>query len=637
MPSSNPRTVLRHLAAWFLRLLCWLLTRLCYRMRILGAEHMPRHGPALLVCNHVSYVDGFIIGACVPRFVRFLIYRPIYEAPALRWFFRLLHGIPIAGGPYAAAALAQAREALLAGHVVCIFAEGAISRTGNVLPFRRGFEHILAGLDVPVIPMHLDQLWGSIFSFQGGRALRKWPQRWRYPVTVSLAPPLPATATAPQVRQAVMELGSTAMLQRPRTMATLPQRFIQTAKQRWSTLCVADATGPQWTRGQALVQCILLAQRLRQRWPQAQRVGVGLPTCSIAALLHVAIMLAGKVPIALDVEGTTEQRGSLLRQYALDLVVTAAPHGLAFPLGCPTVTLDAVAQHTAWDRLWRTVLARCLPTWLVQALWSPSGASSDALATVVSTSDDPARCQGVMLSHRNILATIEGLQQVLTLSLDDRLLGVLPLSHALGGLATLWFPLVAGCGVVYQTTATAQEVGATMARQRVTMLVATPTQYAAYLEAWPPDALVSLRYAVSGTDPLSPALADAFQAKYGVPLVAGYGCAEMAAIVALNIADVPSGTRPQRGSKAGTVGQPLPGVAVRVVDPVTGQMLPPETVGALWLAGAHRMLGYWGQPTPTAPGLHQGWYVTGDLASVDEDGFLRIVGRASSAHGGPAR
>jgi acyl-[acyl-carrier-protein]-phospholipid O-acyltransferase/long-chain-fatty-acid--[acyl-carrier-protein] ligase len=208
--------VVRLLPAFVVRLVCWMLTHTLYRIRVLGGEHIPTQGPALLVCNHVSYVDGLLVGACVPRFVRFLIYRPIYERKALRWLFRLMQAIPIAGGPEAPAALAQARQSLQEGHVVCIFAEGAISRTGDLLPFKRGFEKIIEGLDVPVIPVHLDRLWGSIFSFQGGRVFWKWPKQLPYPVTVSFAAPLPATATAPQVQQVVMELGSAAMAYRPR-------------------------------------------------------------------------------------------------------------------------------------------------------------------------------------------------------------------------------------------------------------------------------------------------------------------------------------------------------------------------------------------------------------------------------------
>ncbi len=625
--------LLRLLPAFVLRLLCWMLTHTLYRIRVVGAEHLPTHGPALLVCNHVSYVDGLLVAACVQRFIRFLIYRPIYEAPALRWLFRLLHAIPITGGPGAPVALAQAREALQAGHVVCIFAEGSITRTGNLLPFKRGFEQIMAGLQVPIIPMHLDQLWNTPLSFQGARVLGSWPPKFPYPVTVSFAAPLPATATAPQVRQAVLELGSTAMLTRPRATATLPRRFIATAKHRWSALCLADTTSQRWTYGQVLVHSLLLARWLRTRWPQARHLGIYLPLSATAALLHVAVALAGKVPIMLDTEESPDVLQATLRQYAIDLVLTARTSQLmlSLPSAIEAIAIDTHLSDTRWVRRLRrlpvTWLVRWLPTALLQALCTEATSDPDALATLVRTADEAESRQGVMLSHRNILATVEGLQQVLPLQRHDCLLGVLPLSHALGALATLWFPLLSGCGVVYHAAAEARTVGDAVARYRATMLVATPARYAAYLDACPTEALRSLRYAVSGTAPLEASLADAFHAKYGVALVAGYGCAEMAAIVALNIADVQYGSRRQLGSKPGTVGQPLPGVALRVVDPSTGQSVPPQTVGVLWLYGPHRMLGYWGQPEQTAQVFREGWYVTGELASLDDDGFLSLVGQ----------
>ena len=137
--------VLRLLPAFVVRLVCWMLTHTLYRIRVVGGEHIPRQGPALLVCNHVSYVDGLLVGACVPRFVRFLIYRPIYEHQSPALAVSPDAGDPYCGGPEAPAALAQARQALQEGHVVCIFAEGAISRTGDLLPFKRGFERILRG------------------------------------------------------------------------------------------------------------------------------------------------------------------------------------------------------------------------------------------------------------------------------------------------------------------------------------------------------------------------------------------------------------------------------------------------------------------------------------------------------------
>src|SRR5262249_56660690 len=124
----------------------WLLTHTIYRIRIEGQQHVPFTGPALLVCNHLSHVDGLLVGACVQRFIRFLVYRPYFQHWAMRPLLTLMKAIPLAPGRQALASIDHARQELQNGHVVCIFAEGSITRTGNMLPFKRGFERILAGL-----------------------------------------------------------------------------------------------------------------------------------------------------------------------------------------------------------------------------------------------------------------------------------------------------------------------------------------------------------------------------------------------------------------------------------------------------------------------------------------------------------
>jgi len=166
-----------------------------YRVRVLGAGHVPAQGGALLVSNHVSLMDGFLVGwAARHRHVRFMIWRPYYDHWALRGVLRALRTIPVnLGGPRAmTAAIQSARRELEAGHVVCIFAEGSVTRTGNLLPFKRGMEKIAEGLDVPVIPVHLDRVWHSIFSFAGGHFFGKTPRRWPYSVTGPPPPERPA-------------------------------------------------------------------------------------------------------------------------------------------------------------------------------------------------------------------------------------------------------------------------------------------------------------------------------------------------------------------------------------------------------------------------------------------------------------
>ncbi|XKE47546.1 1-acyl-sn-glycerol-3-phosphate acyltransferase [Halomonas organivorans] len=181
-----------------LRRLVFLAIHLLYRLRFRGRHHIPAQGPALVVCNHVSFVDAMVVGGASPRPLRFLMDRPIYESPWLHWLFKLVGAIPVdserrdPGG--LRRALEQVSRALRAGEVVMLFPEGRLTPDGEVHRFRRGLELILTRDPVPVVPAGLAGLWGSWTSHHGGRALAKPPRRFRARVALFFGEPLPAEA-----------------------------------------------------------------------------------------------------------------------------------------------------------------------------------------------------------------------------------------------------------------------------------------------------------------------------------------------------------------------------------------------------------------------------------------------------------
>jgi acyl-[acyl-carrier-protein]-phospholipid O-acyltransferase/long-chain-fatty-acid--[acyl-carrier-protein] ligase len=625
----------RTLPALLIRFSLWLLTHTLYRIRVVGQEHVPARGPALLVCNHVSFVDGLLVGGCVQRCIRFLIYRPIYEHKALHWLLRHMQAIPVQSGNAreVVTSLARAQEALRQGHVVCIFAEGAISRTGNLLPFKRGFERITKGLEVPVIPVHLDRVWGSIFSFKDGRFFWKWPQRLPYPVTVSFGAPLPSTVTAQEVRQRIAELGSAAVEQRRTARDLLHLRFIATAKRHWLSFCITDSTGRELTYGKTLIGSLLLAHWLRQHRPHDAMVGLILPASVAGALANIATLLAGKVPVNLNFTAGREAMTSALQQCAIQTIVTSraflARARIAELEGMVCIE-DVLRDMSALQKMWTALVALLVPTRLLQTLCNRQRLHPDALATVVFSSGSTGTPKGVMLSHHNVLSNIEAIQQVFAITRADCVMGVLPLFHSFGFTGTLWLPLVAGCGVAYHPNPLdAKTIGAMVHQHKATILISTPTFYAAYLRACAAAEFASLRYAIAGAEKLRPALAQAFKDKYGFDLLEGYGCTEMAPVVSVNVPDVEYGTYRQIGCKPGTVGHPLPGIGAKIVDRETGAPLPYGQEGLLLVQGPNRMLGYLGQPEKTAEVLRDGWYVTGDVAMIDTDGFIHITDRLS--------
>jgi hypothetical protein len=183
------------LPEFLLRLSAWLLVHVMYRVRARGLDNIPATGPAVLVCNHVSFVDALIIGGMVRRPVRFVMHHRIFAVPVLSYLFRAARAIPIASRRDDEALLEAAYRAiddeLAAGHLVCIFPEGALTPDGRIATFRHGIERILARRPVPVVPMALRGLWDSWFSRRGGRAILKRPRRFRARIELQAAAPLP--------------------------------------------------------------------------------------------------------------------------------------------------------------------------------------------------------------------------------------------------------------------------------------------------------------------------------------------------------------------------------------------------------------------------------------------------------------
>jgi acyl-[acyl-carrier-protein]-phospholipid O-acyltransferase/long-chain-fatty-acid--[acyl-carrier-protein] ligase len=607
------------------------LIALLYRVRVVGAGHVPAQGGVLLVSNHVSLMDGFLVGwAARHRHVRFMIWRPYYEHWALRGVLRTLRTIPVdLTGPRAmTAAIQSARRELEAGHVVCIFAEGSVTRTGNLLPFKRGMEKILEGLDVAVIPVHLDRMWGSIFSFAGGRFFGAKPRRWPYPVTASFGAPLPAPVTAWDARKAVEELGSEAAALAREPGATLAARFVRIARRNWGQFAMADSTGRELTYGRALTAAVLLAAEVRRRPDSERMIGLLLPATVGGALANLGVSLAGKVPVNLNFTGGKEAMVYAAAQCEIRTVITSKVFLTKAKLDAPEGAVyleDILAAMGQGQKLWGLVKARLAPgAWL-----TPKG-DPNGLATVIFSSGSTGVPKGIMLSHFNLASNVDAVLQLFALDRRDRIIGVLPLFHSFGFMATIWLPLFTGGGVVYHPNPTdAKTIGELVHKYKGTFLLSTPTFCGTYMRKCTREQFASLRFVVVGAEKLRETVRKEFEETFGIDLLQGYGMTEMSPVVAVNTPDFRAGKEIQIGTKHDTVGLPIPGVAVRIVDPETNEPLPPGLEGMLLVKGPNRMLGYLNDPERTAQVFQDDWYITGDIAKVDEDGFLAITDRLS--------
>lgn len=618
----------------FLRLLGWLLAHSIYRMRVLHPERIPARGGALLVANHVSWVDWLVIAATTRRRVRFLIQREYFDWWAVSWLFKLAHCVPVASGDspeVLAASLAEAARQIEEGHLVVIFAEGTVTRTGHMQSIRRGYQRIVQERGIPIIPVHLDGLWGSVFSHEGGGLLRKLPRGIPYPVTVTVGEPLPPRAEPWQLRAAIQRLSTEAWIDR--RLRRLPLHVTLLREGRRSMAAALFETGRQaLSRGALVAKALALRDGLRPRLGQGRYVGVLLPQGQDAAVASVAVLCAGRIPVPLNTTLSGGELQDMLRRAGIESVVTTEALRRSAGVGSVAHCIDAEifagegARQRA--RYWH-VMAWLLP-WRLYVLIAVDGNAENVdtpcvLLFSAGSTDTP---KAVELSHGNVLSNIESVQEVVDLTDEDRILGMLPPFMATGWVQTLWRPLLTEAGVVFAPDPTdGKAIGQMVARGRVTVMFATPRLLERYLRLVRPDRFGSLRLVICAGEKLLPMLRVAFEERFGLAPLEAYSSTECSSMIALNTPDVRGPGLFQRGARHGTVGHALPGVTVEVIDTPTGELMPNDQPGMLRIKGPGVFAGYLDDPRRNQLVLREGYYVSGDMAFLDDDGFLTLTGR----------
>jgi acyl-[acyl-carrier-protein]-phospholipid O-acyltransferase/long-chain-fatty-acid--[acyl-carrier-protein] ligase len=604
------------------RLIVWTIANLLFKIRIIGADNIPKKGGALIVSNHVSYADAILVGCATPRFIRFLMWQPLYENKWLNPFSRLLYAIPIpTRSKESLRALRNARMELEKGMLVGIFPEGEITRTSHVKPFERGVDVVTRGLEsTPVIPVYLDGLWGHALSLKGGRPFYS-RLKLRHEVTVYVGQPMIGKVGSEQLHQRVLELGAQAAECRKRASSTLSHRFVRAAKRRWSSVAVADSTGKQLTFGQTLTAALLLKKWIGAHCDASRSIGLLLPASVGGALANLGVTLAGKTAVNLNFTTAEEGMAHAISTCGISTILSSRAflEKAKLPELPGAIFLeDLLPSFSPVSKFLTMAAARLLPVRYLAGATQPDG-----LAAVIFSSGSTGTPKGVMLSHWNLIANVDATAQVYSVDHTDCMLGVLPFFHSFGYTYTLWFPLLNGFKAVFHPNPTdAKAIGELAGAHHPTLFLSTPTFCLGYLRKCTREQLGSIRYLLVGAEKLRPALVQSFEEKFGVTPLEGYGCTEMGPVVSVNV------TNHERSAyKPGTAGLPLPYVSLRVVDPETMAPLAAGETGLLLVNGPSRMIGYLGEPERTAQALVDGYYNTGDLAYVDADGFLHIVDR----------
>jgi acyl-[acyl-carrier-protein]-phospholipid O-acyltransferase/long-chain-fatty-acid--[acyl-carrier-protein] ligase len=417
-------------------------------------------------------------------------------------------------------------------------------------------------------------------------------------------------------------------------MQPLHRAFVRSARHHPFRFAMADSQSPKASFAAALMKVIFLARRFKNVWAGQKMVGLLLPPSLPGALVNFAAMLMGKVPVNLNYTVTEQTLASCIQQCEIKTVVTSKAflEKVKLKVPCELVLLEERAANPGLgEKLAAFCMAWMLPVGgLERALGRAKKVELDDLATVIFSSGSTGEPKGVLLSHYNIGSNIEQMGQVFSLDGRDCFLGVLPFFHSFGFTGTLCLPAVLGVGAVYHANPLdAKTIGPLVCEHQVTFVLATPTFLQLYMRGCTPEQFGSVRVVAVAAEKLPERLAAAFEEQFGIRPFEAYGCTECAPAVSVNTHDFRSAGFRQVGVKRGKIGHPLPGICVRIVDPETGQPVPLGQPGLLLVRGPNVMQGYLGRPDKTAEVLRDGWYVTGDMAALDEDGFLQITDRLS--------
>jgi acyl-[acyl-carrier-protein]-phospholipid O-acyltransferase/long-chain-fatty-acid--[acyl-carrier-protein] ligase len=611
------------------------IARAIYRVKALGRENLPTGG-CLIVPNHITWVDAIILQLACPRPVRFIIDEEFYRKPALQPVLRMARAIPI-DRRKPREAIRRASEQIEAGQFVCIFPEGQLSRTGTLARLQRGFETIARHAQAPVVPVFLDQLWGSIFSYRGGKFFRKWPRHFPYRATVGFGAPLSAEeATIPRVHEDLLKLGADCFEQRPELRQHIARRAVRGLKRSpFATLVTDGMDGGKLSRGKLLGVSIALSRYLRKTFPE-KRIAIVLPASSGAVVANLAATLADKVPVGLNFTASADAIASAIDRAEIKTAISARQfHGRLTNLPWPDniVFLDVLLPKLKGPILFWWLAGIVTPNFLLARWLGLPRQGGHKEAVLLFTSGSSGEPKGVVLSHHNLIGNVTQFTVMLDAGPEDSLLASLPFFHSFGCTVTLWYPLIEGTPIVtYPSPLEAAKNAALVEKYKITVLLATPTFLRAYLRKAESEQLRSARLVIVGAEKMPLDLSEKFFERFGKRVMEGYGLTETAPVVSVNLPD-PISERPdvtvQPLYRLGSVGKMAAGIAAEIRHPETNEKLSIYDSGMLWLRGPNIFEGYLKDPKRTAEVLHNGWLKTGDLGRLDEDGFLYIEGRLS--------
>lgn len=399
----------------------------------------------------------------------------------------------------------------------------------------------------------------------------------------------------------------------------LHEEFIKIAKKNGKKNAVIDrGREKRVTFGKSLIAALMLSEKF-----QAYKkgfVGVMIPNSAGAMLTTLGVLMSGRVPVMINYStGASENCEYAQKKCGFKTIITSK--ALIEKIGCRLVPgmvfIEDVMESISTLNKLKAALKSKMPFNVIRRSLPKSHEEDNVVILFTSGSEkDP---KAVQLTHKNIAANVVDIFESLKFNDDDIMLGNLPLFHVFGYTANFWLPLLQGLSVVtYPNPLEYKKVVQIIREEGVTLMLGTPVFFNGYLRQSEPGELSSVRIAVAGADKCPDVLREGYNKKHGITLLEGYGCTETSPVISVNLPNA---------NKPGSTGKPLPTVKVKIVDITSGDELARGQEGKLLTKGDHVMKGYFDDLEETSLRIKDGWYDTGDMGMVDEDGYVWHRGR----------
>ena len=635
---------LKHLAHELVQFVVRLAFGLFYDIEVEGLENLKAKKGVLLLGNHISFLDWAFLQIATPRPIRFVIDRHYYELWYFKPIFKFFKAIPIStrGGKNA---LKSVGEALQNGDMVALFPEGHLSRNGHIGKFQKGFELAVTEVDNAVIvPFYLRGLWEGKFSHSED----KITQKGLSDVAVSFGKAMPIKSKAVDVKEQVIKLSTHSWKEYVARADSLPKIWIKEAKEVGSKLSIADSTGVELSGYKFMTAVLLMRKKFKQLFRSEHNIGLIVPTSAGGSIANMATLTLGKTIVNLNYSAGTQSLKHAIELAEIKQIITSTQFmtklkAKGFDLeealeGVELLYLEEIKKTISkGEQLGMFLQAKFVPSWILSRLYVKKVATTQTAAILFSSGSEGVP-KGIELSHQNILGNIKQFINVINPTKKDVMLGTLPIFHSFGITVTTFAPLIESIPVVCHPDPTDGLGIAKMSHKyNATFLFATATFFRLYArnKKIHPKMFENLRMVIAGAEKLPKEITKLFKERFGKEIWEGYGATETAPAASCNVHDaiVPKTYHVQVGVKAGTIGLPLPGTAIKIVDPESFEELKRGEDGMILIGGVQVMKGYLKNESKTQEVIKEldgiRWYVTGDKGHVDEDGFLTIVDRYS--------